>query len=558
MGLNSLLLASLLAVSTTAPATDRIDASDWDARAAEHLLNRAGFGGSALEVERLVALGPEAAVASLFLPVRQVDPYFVEHDESYRDLRQRARQDVDEGATTEAERAAMMRAVRADFRRTDRRQMASYTDWWIERMIEGDDPLRDRMTLFWAGLFTSSYREVKSSPAMIEQHQLLRDGALGSYASLLRSVARDPAMLEYLDAASNRKSSPNENFARELLELFSLGEGHYTEADVVAAARAFTGWTDRRGAFVFNRRQHDRGEKTFLGETGRFDGDDVLDIVLSTERCSAYVAGRLLEYFEGRPADDDRVSHYAALLRASDYDVRPVLEALFLDPDFYADDVVGQRIASPIDLLVGQARRLGVEPPSGLLATGASTLGQTLFGPPSVKGWDEGRAWITTTTIMQRGNLSGVLVGTVGSQEFLEASDLSGGESGEMSDEMDGEPAMRGDEMEPRSRRARRDDIARLLGRVEDFGWRPTLYLSARAARAGARTDAEVVDVLANDLLAVGLTDRSRAELIAFLVEEREATSLPPTVWEAPDADVEHLTRRLVHLMLSMPEGQLH
>ena len=443
----------------------------------------------------------------------------------------------------------MRRRMRLDFRRRDRQQMTTYTTWWLQRMVDGDDPLRDRMTLFWTGLFTSSYREVKSSRAMIEQHQLLRGGALGSYADLLRGIARDPAMLEYLDAASNKKSSPNENFARELLELFSLGEGHYTEADVVAAARAFTGWTNRRGETVFNRRQHDGGEKSFMGVTGRLDGEDVIEIVLAQDRCAEYVAGRLLEYFEGRVPSETRVRHYASILRASDYEVRPVLEELFLDREFYSDEVVGQRIAAPVDLLVGQVRRLGIDPPVALLAAGAASVGQTLFGPPSVKGWDEGRAWITTTTIMQRGNLSGVLVGTVGSQEFLESSDL---------DDALEAPMMDGDGPALTERRGRGDDVVRLLGRIEDLGWRPTMHLSARAARLGARDDAGVVDAFASELLGVALSERSRAELVAFLREERAATSLPEDCWTTFDSEVEYLARRLAHLMLSMPEGQLH
>lgn len=532
---------------------ERMTREDWDARAAEHLVNRAGFGASGLEVERLVAVGPEAAVAGLFVPQRHVDPYFLELDESYRDVRNRAREMMEEGTMTVEEiRESLrdeMRRVRASYRQRDRRQMSTYSSWWVDRMVDGDDPLRDRMTLFWSGLFTSSYREVKNSRAMIEQHQLLREGALGSYADLLRGIARDPAMLEYLDASSNKKRSPNENFARELLELFSLGEGHYAEADIIAAARAFTGWTNRRGETMFNRRQHDGGEKTFMGVTGRLNGDDVIEIVLDQERCAEYVAERLLEYFEGRAPAAERTEYYAGVLHASDYEVRPFLEELFLDRAFYADDVVGQRIASPVDLLVGQVRRLGVAPPTGLLAAGASSVGQTLFAPPSVKGWDEGRAWITTTTIMQRGNLSGVLVGTVGSQEFLDTGDLEA--------ELD-EPMMDSDGPALGEGRRRSDDIVRLLGRIEDFGWQPTLNLSARARRLGASDDAAVVDLLAQELLAVELSERSRAELIAFVREERAATSLPADCWSSLGSDVEYLARRLAHLMLSMPEGQLH
>ncbi|QDU86394.1 hypothetical protein Pla163_35450 [Planctomycetes bacterium Pla163] len=553
--------------ASVAPAVvDRITARDFDAAAAEHLLNRAGFGGTTLEAERLARLGPEAAVALLLEPVRLVDPFFLGEDTSYRDLRRASDARLEEMGASEKEIQDARRRVRADFRKNDRRQLATYANWWVARMVSGDDPVRDRMTLFWTGLFTSSFQEVKNSRLIIEQHQLLRDGALGSYADLLRGIARDPAMLEYLDAASNKKQSPNENFARELLELFSLGEGHYAEADIVAAARAFTGWTDRNGEFQFNRRQHDRGEKTFMGVTGDLDGDDVLEIVLAQDRCAEYIAGRLLEYFEGRAPSEARVRHYGRVLRSAGYEIRPVLEELFVDRAFYSDAVVGQRIASPLDFMIGHARRIGVDPPTGLVAAGASSLGETLFHPPSVKGWDPGRAWITTTTFMQRGNLAGVLVGTVGSQEFLTAPELGDGELVEESqgaDAMEGE--MMGDAMmEPtaaarrRAQSARKDDLVRLLDRMEDLGWQPLLNLSARAARLGATNDAEVVDLLAREVLAVELSAETRAELLAFVAEERAVASLTEDVWTSGVADAEHLARRLVHLMLSLPEGQLH
>ncbi|MEZ5979152.1 MAG: DUF1800 domain-containing protein [Planctomycetota bacterium] len=551
--LHSLAALVLLAAPTILPATrdERAaarsvapgDTFEFGPREAEHLLSRAGFGGRTLEVEELVRLGLDGAVASFFRPQRVVDPFFVEHDTTFSEVRRR---NTDEMAEMDSEqRRDEIRRMRNDYRRTDRRQMADYADWWVERMLDGDDPLRDRMTLFWAGLFTSSYQEVKSSIAMIEQHRLLRDGALGSYADLLRGIARDPAMLEYLDAASNKKVSPNENFARELLELFSLGEGHYAEADIVAAARAFTGWTDRNGEFRFARGQHDRGEKTFMGVTGKLDGSDVIEIILDQPRCADYVALRLLRWFEGREPSAERVAEYGKCLREADYEVRPLLEKLFTDPRFYADDVVGQRIAGPIDFLVGHARRLGVEPPARLLTLGSTTLGQTLFGPPSVKGWDGDRAWINTTTFMQRGNLAGVLVGTIGSREFMSEAATAAMEDAGAPPEM------------VEQRRKRRDELTRFVGQIEDVGWRPSINLSARAARAGASSDAEVVDALAQDLLAVPLAPDSRDELVAFLREERTAKSLPEDAWGTSDSDLEALARRLAHLMLSLPEAQL-
>src|SRR5262249_15639407 len=230
-------------------------ALEWDARRAEHLWNRAGFGADARTIARSVAQGAEATVDELL----HVDPWleepFYARKRADGDLRRLLR------ALPDDEREKRMRELRQE----DRAQAADFLDWWVGRMLDGEDPLLERMTLFWHGHFTSSLEVVQSSFEMIAQNQLFRKHALGSFKDLLHGISRDPAMLLYLDNASSRKQHPNENFARELMELFTLGEGNYTEEDVRAVARAFTGWSQQGGRFRFDAAAHDRDSKTVLG-----------------------------------------------------------------------------------------------------------------------------------------------------------------------------------------------------------------------------------------------------------------------------------------------------
>jgi hypothetical protein len=446
-------------------------------------------------------------------------------------------------------------------------------------MVEGDHPLQERMVLFWHGYFTSSFKDVKSSQALIEQNELLRRHALGSFRDLLRGIVHDAAMLEYLDNNQNRKASPNENFARELMELFTLGEGHYTEQDVKEAARALTGWTRRPPGpdgmvqAEFRPGQHDRGMKTLLGVTGKLDADDVVKILLDQPACSRWVAGKLLAHFEGRAASDARLERYAELLRDSDWQIAPVLRALFLDPEFYSDEVRGTRIAGPIDYLVGNCRRLGMEPPGQLLWLAAGQIGQRLFDPPNVKGWEGGPAWITTSTLLTRGNLSGMLLGVVDWEDVVAEEALFEDDIAMMGgDAMQGEGAVRPEavpeaapEAGPEARRERAGrPQARKLGEMGRFmrylrdGYRPNLNLSARCARAGARTDTEIVACLASELLAVQLTEESRAGLVTFLEAERERAGAADGKLLESGAPAEKLLRKLAHVILSLPEAQLH
>lgn len=277
--------------------------------------------------------------------------------------------------------------------------------WWVEEMLATDQPLVERMTLFWHNHFTSSVPKVRYVPAMYWQNALFRREALGNFATLLREITRDPAMLIYLDGVRSVARQPNENFARELLELFTLGEGHYAEADIKNAARAFTGWSiDREtGHFRLNRDLHDDGDKTFLGQTGRFSGEDIVNILLRQPRTAETIVEKLWREFVSLKPDPAEVKRLAAVFRGGGYEMKPVLRALLLSPAFRDPANRAGLIKSPVDLIVGTVRVLGLPVPEKTqLVRMMGALGQILFNPPNVKGWPGGEAWITTNTLLLR------------------------------------------------------------------------------------------------------------------------------------------------------------
>ncbi|MBL8862459.1 MAG: DUF1800 domain-containing protein [Planctomycetes bacterium] len=509
----------------------------WDARLAEHLLNRAGFGGDPAEVARLAALGREAAVASFFPDPRLTPSPHVLPGAS-----------LPGGLEDPAGRHEFVTRRRENFTGHQIEIIVAlnkYGDWWLERMIRGEDPLRDHMTIFWHGHFATSIKEVGNSQEMIEQVRFLRANALESFRTLAHGIGKTPAMLEYLDNAENVKAHPNENWARELLELFSLGDGNYTEKDIKEAARAFTGWTDRESRFVFDRLVHDFGQKSFLGVTGQLDGDQCVDVVLEQPACARFIAGKLLHYFEGQEPDPERVEDYARFLREQDYAVGALLRRLFLDDAFYRDEILGARVQGPVEFLVGTCRRLGFEVPGQVLLNGADMLGQRLFWPPSVKGWEGGMSWITTATLMNRSNVTGAMLGLVEMTSLVVDEEFEPGLL-TMTD----------------SGRRRTDRVSRTNGlnhirTIQERGWTPHIDLVALVRAAGARSDREIARVLMDRVLAVPLEEPMVAEPAAWLGREREARGVPAEgLLDSPEA--EDLLRRFAHLVLSLPEAQLH
>jgi uncharacterized protein (DUF1800 family) len=240
---------------------------------------------------------------------------------------------------------------------------------------------------------------------MYRQNVLLRREALGNFSTLLRGIAKDPAMLVYLDNAGSRRQAPNENFAREVMELFTLGEGHYTEHDIKEAARAFTGWSlDREtGDFTYRRIWHDYGEKTVFGRTGRLDGDDVLDLLLARPETSQFIVAKLWREFVSPEPQPGEVARLAAAWREARYEVKPLLREVLNSDAFWSSANRGALVKSPVELVAGTLRTFEIHPTDLRPAVFAcAALGQNLFAPPNVKGWPGGQAWIDSSTLLAR------------------------------------------------------------------------------------------------------------------------------------------------------------
>ncbi len=385
---------------------------------ARHLLNRAGFGGTPQQVQTLVGWGLEKSVDYL-LDYEKVtfdadDSTLFDQNimrppnEQERTMASKARRSQDE------ETLARLRARRQEAERDDRQQMRRVQHWWLKRMIETPRPLEEKLTLFWHGHFATSYRTIEDSYHMFVQNRFFRTNAIGSFADLLTGIIRDPAMIAYLDNNDSRKDRPNENLAREIMELFSLGVGNYGERDIKEGARALTGYTYRDDEFVFEKNNHDDNPKNILGTSGRMDGDDFVKAILAKPACSTFIAAKLYRYFVNddyadnpefqRPARSV-IGALAGSLNAGNYQLKPVLRKLFLSEHFYDPGVMGEQIKSPAELVIGAAR--GFNAPVrdiGILADAMNLMGQNLFFPPNVAGWAGGRSWINTSTMFVRQN----------------------------------------------------------------------------------------------------------------------------------------------------------
>lgn len=320
--------------------------------------------------------------------------------------------------------------------------------WWMREMIESPAPLEERMTLFWHNHFATSQQKVVSSQAMWRQHQLLRTHALGNFRTLLHAVAKDPAMLVYLDGANSRKEAPNENFAREVMELFTLGEaskgGQYTEQDIKEAARAFTGWSVERDDFSFKFRPafHDAGSKTVLGRSGNFDGDAVLDIMLEQPAAARFIVGKLWKEFvsplpnEANEADKAQLERIAQRFRQSGYDISTALRDLLLTDAFWAESNRGSLIKSPVDLVVGTVRQFDFSYTDVMpFALKTAQLGQNLLVPPNVKGWPGQNDWINATTLLERKRFTEQLFRAVELKGESKMTPIAMGPGGRMADE---------------------------------------------------------------------------------------------------------------------------
>ena len=368
---------------------------------AAHLLNRAGFGGPPPEIQKLSDLTHDQAVAHLLDYENTPDPTPAP-DWAKPDPTRIERFRAAKGASPEEKKK-----LQREERQLQQRQMLELRGWWLNRMAYGPRPLQERLVLFWHGHFATSVDKVRNPYFMWRQNELFRRLATGNWHLLLLEAGKDPAMLVWLDQAQSRKPHANENYARENMELFSLGQGHYTEKDVTEAARCYTGWSlDRvNEKYVYRPYFHDNGIKTVLGRTGNLDGDDVIAQIIAQPQSAIFITAKLWNFFAGQPPSAELNSALADVFRANGNNFKPFLRVMFRSEEFYAANIVRNQVKSPVQWLVGSVRMLQTELPPPLLSWGMlRQLGQDLFAPPNVKGWDGGVSWITTNTLLTRYN----------------------------------------------------------------------------------------------------------------------------------------------------------
>jgi len=297
------------------------------------------------------------------------------------------------------------RQTRKSFRKQQNRRGRDLKAWWLQEMISTPSAFTERMVVFWHNHFTSSLRKVKWPDYLYSQNTVLRRHAFGNFRTMLKAMATDPAMLIYLDGRKNKAGRPNENFARELLELFTMGEGQgYTEHDIREAARAFTGWRiDRKNSrAVFRPKHHDGGAKTVLGQHGHLNGDAVIDIILARPEVAERITRKLWRVFVSEQPHPPTVQRLAKIFRNSGYEVRPLVKGLLMSAAFRDSGNRAALIKSPLDLIVGTVRLTGVPAPAERMTKFTKAMGQDVFNPPNVKGWPGGRAWVTTASLPAR------------------------------------------------------------------------------------------------------------------------------------------------------------
>jgi uncharacterized protein (DUF1800 family) len=392
----------------------------WNYETAAHLLNRAGFGGPPDEIARLAGLGHDEAVASLLDYERIPDPTPAPAWAA-PDLTRAERQRAMHAMTPEARKQAQQAEQRALAQ-----QIIELRGWWLNRMAKGPRPFQEKMVLFWHGHFATSFAKVHDAYYMWRQNELFRRLATDNWLRLLTEAGKDPGMLIWLDQAQSRKQHPNENFARENMELFSLGEGHFTEKDVTEAARALTGWSlDRENQqFIFRPAFHDTGQKTVLGLMGTLYGEDVMAQIVRQPQAAKFITAKLWNFFAGQMPSPELNDALANEFRADGDHFKPFLRVMFRSEEFYDESILRNQVKSPVQWLVGAVRALDCDLPPALVSGAIlRSMGQDLFAPPNVKGWDGGLSWITTNTLLTRYNDATTIVR--GTMQQLAAGDFA-------------------------------------------------------------------------------------------------------------------------------------
>ncbi len=372
--------------------------SKWDYAKARHLVVRAGFGGTPAEVQKVYEMGLHDAV-DYFVEIYDRPAANIEFDPA-RLTRTRSWQ----SRLPWDERQYMT----VKYRNPERRLQSEMRKWWLQRMAESPRPLQEKLTLFWHDHFATQYKKRYRTFMLFKQNQLFRTYGTDNYAALLRGIVHDPATISYLDNNVNYKGSGNENLGREILELFSIGEGRgYSEEDLREASRALTGynydsWT---GQFRYIATRHDLENKKIMGSTGNWSGDDLVDIILRQPATGTYITGKLFKFLVHDEPQTATTDQMAELMRYCGYDLRPMLRNLFISEEFYSSKAMGSHIKGPVELAVGAIRDLGIKDVNyASVDSAVNQMGQLLFEPPNVAGWNEGRTWINAERILVRYN----------------------------------------------------------------------------------------------------------------------------------------------------------
>jgi len=449
--------------------------SKWNAAAAAHLLNRAGFGGTPDEIERTRQEGLTAALCE-FVEVKSdaanVPPPAWAHPRDIRAQRMEIKAAKGRGENFQ-NKVRQIRMMEGD-------EIVDLRRWWLDRMLNGPAPLLEKMTLFWHGHFATSIQKVRDAYWMWLQNDTLRRNALGNFGALVKKISRDPAMMIYLDLQQSRQEHPNENWARELMELFTVGIGNYTEQDIRESARAFTGYridfTTQQ--FRFAPFQQDHRPKTFMGRTANLNGDDIIDILVSKPACAQFIGRKLWRFFAEDDPSNAIVDSVAATIRAHNFEMRRVLREIFSSAEFYSDRVMGSQIKSPVQYIVQTSKLLNAPGPPPVAAQNAMRqMGQILFAPPNVKGWDGGKEWISTSTLLFRYNFANYLINgdailPANLQQRRHGADVGFGRAAHLAEQVRRDPIDIG-KLVPPDMRAKPRDVVDLLAK-RFFQARPT------------------------------------------------------------------------------------
>ena len=590
--LSSFCAFTVAASASMAPAADEwagdlspISASDWSYERAAHLIERAGFGATPEEITRLAAMTPERVVnglvdyeaidASGLKPFDEsviwdpgMDPFPPSRAEAVRRAREHG-EGLGEKILPVGTQRRLQPVVDKFFYSLTANNIETQRLglWWANRMLASPRPLEEKLTLFWHGHFATGQNKVRDYRMMFQQNRMLRANASGNLRTLLVGILKDPGMLVYLDNGENIKSHPNENFGRELLELFSMGVGNYSERDVREAARAFTGWTNDVLTYKFDAEQHDFGDKTFLGRTGPLNGEDIIDTILAQPVTGEYVAGKLYRYFVREDISSEVKADLGRSFRASGYQIKPLMRRMLLSKDFYSTPSVATQIKSPVHLVVSTYKKMGLREVPTIPDFGRMTggLGQTLFEPPNVAGWAGGRTWITPATLLHRGNLFRDVMfpdvkGFRPPDRAMSATDTRVGER--LAQGMNITEATREGDAESNKMVDRDEDYNTRYGgyagnllafkRTKLIPRQPAaIDLTAMVIAARADTADKVVDHFARRFLSVPLAQKDRALLVSFLRDKLGSSTVKP------GDTLESSLRELLYLVLSTPEYQL-